>query len=436
MTTPNNPSEQYDDLDDLQLDELEEQALYDDQINHEEAQQNEHPRKKGGMSNTVIIAIGVLAGLTFFYIKYGSAPSSVPPPAEMVAAPAVNNEAAPVSSAPAASGQAIPAAGGVAADISQSQGPLTPMPDVMATADPVASAVISDSSLPISSSDTGDIASAVVPEPTLPTTPAPVSFPETPSIPMKAENNIPSVQGPVTMPIVPATPVVSEPVAPSSALPLQTQNEVQGTAADVPEPDNVRLEQQFTELAASLHTLTSQLSKVEEQGQQVAAAADDMKSLASRLAALEKQIQSLQEQQGDLAEKAQKTEKSLKDVASAAVKQQKDVKSAAPSSAPSVPAPSSVQTPEPAKAKEQDTPKQQDGMQAPAAASAPKKAQSGPRYVLRAANPQIAYVARAGSRQLIQVRVGDSLSGIGQVRSIDSEGGRWVVRGTSGTIRQ
>jgi hypothetical protein len=66
MTTPNNPSEQYDDLDDLQLDELEEQALYDDQINHEEAQQNEHPRKKGGMSNTVIIAIGVLAGLTFF----------------------------------------------------------------------------------------------------------------------------------------------------------------------------------------------------------------------------------------------------------------------------------------------------------------------------------------------------------------------------------
>lgn len=433
MTTPNNPSEQYDDLDDLQLDELEEQALYDDQINHEEAQQNEHPRKKEGMSNTVIIAIGILAGLTFFYIKYGSAPSSVPPPSEIVARPSMDNTAAPVSSAQTGSGQAT---ADVAADISESQGPLTPMPDVTATADPVASAVTSDSPLPISSSDTGDIASAVVPEPTLPMTPAPVAFPETPSIPMKAENNIPSVQGPVTMPIVPATPVVSEPVEPSPAvLPLQTQNEAQRTAVNGSEADNTRLEQQFTELAASLHTLTSQLSKVEEQGQQVAAAADDMKSLASRLAALEKQIQSLQEQQGDLAEKAQKTEKSLKDVASAAVKQQKDVKLAAPSSAPSVPAPTSVQTPEPAKAKEQDTPKQQDGTQAPVA-SAAKKAQSGSRYVLRAANPQIAYVARAGSRQLIQVRVGDSLSGIGQVRSIDSEGGRWVVRGTSGTIRQ
>ncbi len=433
MTTPNNPSEQYDDLDDLQLDELEEQALYDDQINHEEAQQNEHPRKKGGMSNTVIIAIGMLAGLAFFYIKYGSAPPSVSPPAEIVAAPAAFNAAAPVvSSAPTALGQAAPA-GDVAAAISQSQGPLTPMPDVTATADPIASAVTSDSSLPISSSDAGDIALAVVPEPTLPTTSSPVST-QAASIPIKAENNSPPVKGPVTMPIVPATPVVSEPVAPSSALPIQTQKEAQETAANVPEPDNARLEQQFTELAASLHTLTGQLSKVEEQGQQVAAAADDMKSLASRLAALEKQIQSLQEEQGDLAEKAQKTEKSLKDVALAAVKQQRDIKSAAPSSAPS--APTSVQEPEPAKAKEQDTPKQQDGLQAPAAASAPKKAQSGPRYTLRAANPQIAYVARAGSRQLIQVRVGDSLSGIGQVRSIDSEGGRWVVRGTSGTIRQ
>lgn len=431
MTTPNNPSEQYDDLDDLQLDELEEQALYDDQINHEEVDQNESPRKKGGMSNTVIIAIGILAGLTFFYIKYGSAPSPVTPPSEIAASPSMDNTGAPVSSV-----QPGPATAGVPADISQSQGPLTPMPDVTETADPVASAVTSDSPLP-STSDADDIALAMIPEPTLPTTPAAV-LENTSSIPMRVENNTPPVKGPVTMPIVPATPVVSEPVAPvpvPSLSPVQTQNEVQGTAVNGLQPDNTRLEQQFTELAASLHTLTSQLSKVEEQGQQVAAAADDMKSLASRLAALEKQIQSLQEQQGDLAEKAQKTEKSLKDVASAAVKQQKDVKLAAPSSAPSVPAPTSVQTPEPAKAKEQDTPKQQDGTQAPVA-SAAKKAQSGPRYTLRAANPQIAYVARAGSNQLIQVRVGDSLSGIGQVRSIDSEGGRWVVRGTSGTIRQ
>lgn len=427
MTTPNNPSEQYDDLDDLQLDELEEQALYDDQINHEEVDQNESPRKKGGMSNTVIIAIGILAGLTFFYIKYGSAPSSVTPPSEIAASPSMDNTDAPVSSV-----QPGPATAGVPADISQSQGPLTPMPDVTETADPVASAVTSDSPLP-STSDADDIALAMIPEPTLPTTPTPV-LENTSSIPMRAENNTPPVKGPVTMPIVPATPVVSEPVEPSPAvLPLQTQNEVQGTAVNGLQPDNTRLEQQFTELAASLHTLTTQLSKVEEQGQQVAAATDDMKSLASRLEALEKQIQSLQQQQGDLAEKAQKTEKSLKDVASAAAKQQQpDVKSAV-----SAPAPVPAQVPEPAKATVQNTPPQQDAEQAPAAAvPAPKKVQSGPRYTLRAANPQIAYVARAGSNQLIQVRVGDSLSGIGQVRSIDSEGGRWVVRGTSGTIRQ
>lgn len=429
MTTPNNPSEQYDDLDDLQLDELEEQALYDDQINHEEVDQNESPRKKGGMSNTVIIAIGILAGLTFFYIKYGSAPSPVTPPSEIAASPSMDNTGAPVSSV-----QPGPATAGVPADISQSQGPLTPMPDVTETADPVASAVTSDSPLP-STSDADDIALAMIPEPTLPTTPAPV-LENTSSIPMRVENNTPPVKGPVTMPIVPATPVVSEPVAPvpvPSLSPVQTQNEVQGTAVNGLQPDNTRLEQQFTELAASLHTLTTQLSKVEEQGQQVAAATDDMKSLASRLAALEKQIQSLQQQQGDLAEKAQKTEKSLKDVASAAAKQQQpDVKSAV-----SAPAPVPAQVPESTKVQVQNTPPQQDAEQAPAAAvPAPKKVQSGPRYTLRAANPQIAYVARAGSNQLIQVRVGDSLSGIGQVRSIDSEGGRWVVRGTSGTIRQ
>ncbi len=57
-------------------------------------------------------------------------------------------------------------------------------------------------------------------------------------------------------------------------------------------------------------------------------------------------------------------------------------------------------------------------------------------WVLRAATPDAAWVsAGSGSKDLRKVSVGDTLPGVGKIRSITQSGDRWVVSGTSGTIR-
>lgn len=57
------------------------------------------------------------------------------------------------------------------------------------------------------------------------------------------------------------------------------------------------------------------------------------------------------------------------------------------------------------------------------------------RWVLRAASPDEAWVSKtASSRDLRPVHVGDTLPGIGRVKSIDQVGDGWVVKGTSGSV--
>lgn len=75
----------------------------------------------------------------------------------------------------------------------------------------------------------------------------------------------------------------------------------------------------------------------------------------------------------------------------------------------------------------------------PAAKSAPvakKPAVSNVRWVLKAAMPGQAYVARKGSADILQVTVGDKLPGIGRITKISMANNRWVVKGTAGSIHQ
>jgi len=67
---------------------------------------------------------------------------------------------------------------------------------------------------------------------------------------------------------------------------------------------------------------------------------------------------------------------------------------------------------------------------------APAKVAPTPKWELRGASPQEAYVAEVGTQNLRTVSVGDSLNGVGRIQSIGQENGRWVVRGTSGRIYQ
>jgi hypothetical protein len=59
------------------------------------------------------------------------------------------------------------------------------------------------------------------------------------------------------------------------------------------------------------------------------------------------------------------------------------------------------------------------------------------RWILKAAKPGVAWVAKRGSDDLHMVETGDSLSGVGRITEISQDSlGAWVVRGTRGRISQ
>jgi hypothetical protein len=57
-------------------------------------------------------------------------------------------------------------------------------------------------------------------------------------------------------------------------------------------------------------------------------------------------------------------------------------------------------------------------------------------WILRAATPGSAMIGKPGSNDLQHISVGDTVSGLGRITSISDAGGRWVVKGTSGSIGQ
>lgn len=68
--------------------------------------------------------------------------------------------------------------------------------------------------------------------------------------------------------------------------------------------------------------------------------------------------------------------------------------------------------------------------------AAPKVERSAVKWTLKSAQPGQAMVAKQGSSDVISISVGQSLAGIGTIKSIAMENGRWVVTGTSGKITQ
>ncbi len=58
------------------------------------------------------------------------------------------------------------------------------------------------------------------------------------------------------------------------------------------------------------------------------------------------------------------------------------------------------------------------------------------RWVLRSAQPGKAWVSKKGQSGVQAVSVGENLSGVGRITAISQVGGRWLVKGTQGTIKQ
>lgn len=65
-----------------------------------------------------------------------------------------------------------------------------------------------------------------------------------------------------------------------------------------------------------------------------------------------------------------------------------------------------------------------------------KSGVSAVKWQLRAASPGQAWVSKLGDKELKQIGVGDKLAGIGTVKDITIQSGRWKVIGSEGTILQ
>ncbi len=79
--------------------------------------------------------------------------------------------------------------------------------------------------------------------------------------------------------------------------------------------------------------------------------------------------------------------------------------------------------------------KKKTAHKATAAKTSNKTTPNSGRYTLRAVGNGNAWVSDHGSDDLQQVKVGDSLAGIGKVKSITLQKGTWVIQGTKGSIR-
>jgi hypothetical protein len=61
---------------------------------------------------------------------------------------------------------------------------------------------------------------------------------------------------------------------------------------------------------------------------------------------------------------------------------------------------------------------------------------AAPSWTLKAARPGRATIAKKGSDDVLVVEVGESVKGLGKITSIAQESGKWVVRGTQGSVSQ
>ncbi len=90
----------------------------------------------------------------------------------------------------------------------------------------------------------------------------------------------------------------------------------------------------------------------------------------------------------------------------------------------------------PKKKKKATPPSYYTGYSTPHYAAPVSRPSTSSQWELRSARPGEAMVAKSGQAELKTIRVGDSIVGIGQIKSISQVGGVWVVQGTSGSIAQ
>lgn len=397
----------------------------------DEDQQAAAPKKKGGLFNIVLIAAAVLGGGAFIYLKVlapssgGSESAPVPVAEAPIETPAETQQAAAVSPAPSPL-TPDPVVAPLQAPASDSMLP-TLAPDTPAVPAPAAPPpedvqVAVSTEAPLTETTPAPLATAPVPAPqqpveiaTAPPMPAPISMAASPEATVKSDGDFNSGL-PSAKDIMLASPAATHDAPPEAGV----------ISADAAKS----IEQKLSVLLTRLDTFEGRITNLES----------GLHQLSSKTTTLESKAPAGQEDVKDtlqaLAHKIDRLEKE-KTAAPAA-------ESSPAATAPAAPDVSKIDTPtfvpaapEPVEAPEETsiekTPKTEVALKPVIKAESAAPAAAGV-WVLRSAQPGTAMVMSKKDGEMRTVRVGDSLSGLGRITSIEQRGSRWVVQGTQGTL--
>ena len=180
----------------------------------------------------------------------------------------------------------------------------------------------------------------------------------------------------------------------------------------VPEPEKAVAKQPAKKIADNM-VPAAEVEKVTEELQ---AAQQELQTLKAAQAKRTQEIDALKQQVEELSTAQKQSAQELAKRAAVPVKAQEPV--------------AAKTAPVPAPVAKQPAPKTR------ASASTKNAAATQPKWELRAAMPDKAWIARSGLQTLTPVVVGDMIDGMGRVRSIRMVSGRWVIDTTKGQIRQ
>lgn len=445
----------------------------------EEAPSERPAKKKGGLFNVAVIALALLGGGAFVYMKVlapqnaGPAPAVQPvadaqglPQDDQTAQQAAQQNALPTEPVEAPVDVPVNTALPAPAD----GGPLMPeptleQPPALANADGALPTLDAQPSLTVTPEPQGAVGTTVPePAPTAPVmaepvTPA-VTAPATPDATASVEQPVEVTSAP-PMPAPIATPAgenvaqndgfnaglpsardimlapsgTNAPQAAAIPAPAQDTAQAGGLSADAARSIEQKLsvlitrldtfENRITNLEAGVHQVSGKITALEAKP----AAAANLDSVNSAIKTLENKISAL--------ENAPPASAPAKP---AAVAQEPAPVKAAPSSSPAdisnidqptfVPA---APESEPRKTlNAADTPKVESPAKAEKAPAAEPARSAG--WILRSAQPGTAMVVAKTGGEMRTVRVGDTLAGLGRITSIEQRGSKWVVQGTQGTL--
>lgn len=418
------------------------------------------PKKKSFVMkhfNTIVITLGVVLGAGVMGTQFMGSPSD--PSSETM-----------VVDGGEAVGDALPQPSPIAPVPEQQQAvapeKLTPMPEApqnleLAPLDPGPDLGLDNVAVKEGPSDGADIAqlespSALAPiEPAVDVEKAPVELPD----PIAFENQPIPTADPPSLEVPPEeAPLAAEPPAETAPLQLaeNTPQPMEVPTDDVPAPLEIAEEPEPIApepVAAPLPQATQdpatppapqtaeELSKLNADNQalsernkdledRISGANSKIEELASMLAEMEKKIAALETAPAP-AEKPAPEAPAKKAEESAPAKEPE-----AAAAASETKGPENILVP----AKPTKRPESVPEVKKQPAKAAPKieTGSSGetPRWILRSAQNGRAVVSDRSTGDLRSVEVGDTLRGIGQIKSIATVNGRWVVQGSQGTVKQ